>query len=494
MPSLPRLRNPGALAACALAAALVVLATVHSVPAQAHLGKAKTTRIYADSLGGDTPTTWNAHLPKLASAHGWVYFVYTRDSTIGPAYAHRRAWVFERRAGTRRWMRTGRVLRNFLNMPGLLIDAAGRLHLVFTCEAGRTCTSDGANGNGVGTARLHDLVFSKRRRDGSFSLGAPAIDDSPDAGGSSDDACGYLGMGTDPVTGQTFGSLTVPSHLGLPCWRGNPDTDAERTVFGLGTSSTLRFVPQKVDTGTYSLYPELAISPAGVRYYAASEWIPGGSDLPYTGFGLSRWSDAGFGGVLFSDTVGNSGRAAIGSFASDMSFGPDGGLYLLYQRYGGPADCMSYLVRETAPASGTFSAPLAVGCHLEWAQLQVDSRGRIYVVEQSYPGSNGKPVPLPPTRRRGPKLLVSESDDGGASWTHRSYLLPRGPNGLPRGSTDTWQPTLVKPWGNPTAYDPDRLHGFVANWRRGPSCNWTERSTAKSRCSWSAAEFTIPIR
>ena len=155
---------------------------------------------------------------------------------------------------------------------------------------------------------------------------------------------------------------------------------------------------------------------------------------------------------------------------------------------------MSYLLKENAPASGIFSAPVAVGCHLMWAQLQVDSRGRIYIVEQSYPGSNGRPGVLHHTRHRGPKLLVSESDDGGASWRHRSYLLPRGLGGLPRQSTDSWQPTLLKPWANPAGYDPDKLHGFVANWRRGPLCNWSEPSSPKSRCSWSAAEFTIPIR
>src|SRR5439155_25971847 len=78
--------EPGLLALLVLAAVSLLTTTLLAHPADASLGKVRTSRIYADSLRGDTPTTWNAHLPKMASAHGWVYFVYTRDSSTGPAY------------------------------------------------------------------------------------------------------------------------------------------------------------------------------------------------------------------------------------------------------------------------------------------------------------------------------------------------------------------------------------------------------------------------
>lgn len=439
--------------------------------AGASLGPLTTSRIATDSVRGDTPTTWNAHLPKMATHDGWEYFVYTRTSSTEPVFGMRTAWIFKRRVDSVNWAYANRVFNYFVNVPGLVIDTSGRLHVVFTCAADSTCTSGGAHGYGVTTARFYDLIFTKTNANGSFKLG-------PDTYENYDEwpyeSCGYLGVGTDPATGETFGSLSFPDATNN-CNLGNPNITHSQWVFNLRTGSPTWLLPPKVDPSTWNLYPQIAISPSGTRYYVAGEWVPGGNSARYGSFALTRWTGSGFDQPAFTDSVSDPNGDDRWVFPSDMSYGPNGELYFLYVKYAGAQGCNSYLIKETSAGSGIFSSPTALGCRGSYAQLQVDSLGRVYILQDN----DGAHVP---------KLLVSVSTDEGSTFgVPQEFPVPKSADGLPAASTDITQPTLVKPWSTPETYDRDALHGFVANYAHGPDC------TTNSRCTWSAVEFTIPI-
>jgi hypothetical protein len=455
-------------------------------PSWASLGPLKTTRIVEDSRRSSVASTFDPHLAKLVTDGEWTYAIFTR--TTSP-YTGQRAWIFKRRAGSHDWKFTGREFGHLLNFPGLLFDKAGRLHVVFTCLEEETCTDPSVRNSATPVGRFYDLIFQKRYANGAIKLGRGA-------GFSNHSECmcsawGYPTASTDPATGQSLAATS--------------SDDYEQWLLELGPS---RPEPVQVPSAfppSYPLYPQIAISPRGVRYYAASELMdeddhhvgeehesPGELEMykavvlyRVTGMALSAQP-------VFSDHVDAPDGHDELIYESNMAFGPRGELYLLYMKReaGAGSPCPNsavtdftrpgrgYLVKETSPGSGAFGTPVDVGCHGWSADLQVDSSGRIYIVEDDYA----------PGDEPGAKLIVSVSSDGGEDWNRRTYEVPRGPQGLPKGSTDIWQPTLTKPWTSANGYDPDVLRGMVANWRTEPG-----KSPMYGR-SWSALEFRIEVQ
>jgi hypothetical protein len=477
--------NNGPARFVVIAAASIAAIFIAAGPSWASLGPLKTTRIVEDSRRSSVASTFDPHLAKLVTDGKWSYAIFTR--TTSP-YTGQRAWIFKRRAESQDWKFTGREFRHLLNFPGLLFDKAGRLHVVFTCLEGEACTHPAVGGD-TPAGRFYDLIFRKHRRNGAIELGRRAPFSNHNECMCS--AWGYPTASTDPDTGQSLAATSL--------------YDYEQALFELGTSRPEHVQVPSAFPPSYPLYPQIAISPGGVRYYAASELMdeddhdegeeperPGELEM-YKAVVLYRLTGLSLSArPVFSDYVDAPEGQHELIYQSNMAFGPGGELYLLYMKReaGVESPCPSsavtdftrpgrgFLVKETSPGSGTFGTPIEVGCHGWSADLQVDRSGRIYIVEDDYaPGDDP-----------GAKLTVSVSSDGGANWNRHTYDVPHGPQGLPKGSTDIWQPTLIKPWTSAHGYDPDVLHGMVANWRTEPG-----KSPMYGR-SWSALEFRIKVQ
>jgi hypothetical protein len=278
-----------------------------------------------------------------------------------------------------------------------------------------------------------------------------------------DRSSGYLGLGTNPATGETYAAV---------------GEGADQRVFQVGTADP----PRETLPDEYVLYPQLVTSPTGVRYYIGTVF-PKNAFPPQVESGHEEDEDIGSGVVVYRATDGfqlgfrdeSDMSCQMCQYSSDAAFGPDGRLYYLYYK----RSCLqgvcvsqspnceatsSYLLTETAPGSGLFSDPVPVGCHNDYAQLQVDSAGTINIVD---------------TNKR--RFVIDQSSDGGATW--RQYCRKVPADAVPPNTDGMNWPTLTKPWTSPAGYRPNVLHGYVANLTYGK----------KSSRSSSANEFSIPI-
>jgi hypothetical protein len=432
--------------------------------ATASVGSLSSTNIIRDTKKGTTPSDWNTHLAKLVTDGKWNYAVFTRFLGTGP---HNVAWVYSRRKGSKAWKYTGRKLQHLHQPPGMVLDKAGRLHLSFDCQglpgAWTRCTPGGASAE-PGGMRFYDLIFWKHRANGSLDLGT-----SPnryrDYHEFTEKSYGYLGLGTNPATGETYAAV---------------GEGVDQRVFQAGVFNP----PRATVPDEYVLYPQLVTSPTGARYYIGTlfpenafppEVEPGHEEEPE--------EDIGGGVVVYRVTDGfqlgfkdvSDMSCQMCQYSSDAAFGPDGRLYFLYYK----RSCLqgvcvsqspnceatsSYLLTETAPGSGLFTDPVSVGCHNDYAQLQVDSAGTINIVNTS-----------------GRDFVIDQSRDGGATW--RQYCRKVPGDAVPPNTDGMSWPTLTKPWTSPAGYRPNVLHGYVANLTYGKTSN---RSS-------SANEFSLRI-
>jgi hypothetical protein len=214
----------------------------------------------------------------------------------------------------------------------------------------------------------------------------------------------------------------------------------QQLLFTAGVAPSKHWWVPKVSTGVLSLYPLIAVNPGGKTYVASSEIISNWSSvsvLAYRNVGLFKLE----GDTLvkvFSDNVTNPNGTTRRAFASDMSVGPDGSMYLLYQKKQVNDPICSYIVK--VGLDGTVSSPVAAGCHDLYAQIQVTSGNEINIIEGS-----------------GLKIRVSRSGDGGTTW--KDYLL--NVPGLMNNTKGLRNLTLIKPWNSPKGYDPDVAYGLV---------------------------------
>jgi hypothetical protein len=463
-----------------------VAALALPVSASAALGSLSTTLIGHDAAYQDsTGATWNPHLPKFATYKGWEYAVYS-SFPDGANYRYRRAWILKKRTTGRKWRRTGRYVVNFANLPGLTIDRAGRLHLMFNCASSSSCTKGGARGGGV-QDRFYDLIFTSLKKNGSFDLRSKDYSNSNEW---TRPNCGYAGLGTDPssASGATYASLSF-NDSGSSCYQLDGST-GHQWMFKLGARHPRRVQAVRGAWGAWQLYPQLAFSPTGTRYEVGSDYTVDAAhtDWNYAGFQMSRWTRTGATGVLDKHITDADATHQYGgkfAFPYDMAFDTTSRAYLLYGQEDG--SCTDYIVKETTPGSGDFGSPIDAGCHDRYAQLQIDSSNRLYIVESNYRDQ----VHLPASQHV-PKLLVSSSADGGATWSQASFTIPTsGAPGLPAGDTDAFYPTLLKPWSDPHGFRRNSLHGFVAGVSRtDPQISGPDDLAYSAN---SMLEFEIPL-
>lgn len=399
-------------------------------------------RIATDSQKVKTPCTWNAHLPKLVTDGSWSYAVFTRYT---PGYSGRVSWIY-RAKGVGAWSYSGRTLSYVHQPPGLALDTKGRLHVIFSCLAGYTCSTAGVYAGK--TTRFYDLIFYKKNKNGSVFLGDAFANYNEYTSAS----LGYMGIGVDPVGGAATVSLGTSNQ---------PSTKSHFTqrLFKAGAASpALTTVPKVSGASANTLYPQLAFTPAGTLFLSVGELVPGWtSSAQYSHVALFKRKAGGVLTKVFSDSVTNPSNTML-VFTSDLALSSTGKVYFLYLKL--PADSngnCNFLVRELA--SGVFSKPLGVGCPGSYTQLQLDSKDNLHLLTTS-----------------GKQLLLLRSTDGGKSFTKRLITLKQ----LAVGTKYLQSPTLVKPWSSPKGYDPDVLYGLYSGADAGHN-------------SWYAGSFRIVL-
>jgi len=455
-----------------VAAALCVVALAGAQPVDGSVGSLITHRIATDNVLVGTASTWNPHLPKFVSDGTWEYAVFTRYIGID-GYPYRSAWISKRRVGPgTEWEGEERQITNVHQHPGIALDRAGNLHVVFDCLPDSQCLPGGF---GAGSApRFYDAIFPSQGPGNPTQLGVDHYlkFEQPTAWSN-----GYIGIGTDPTVNRTFVSLASDTTFqGTYAW--------DQVLFRADIfNPPLRYSPHQFPPSDVG-YAQIPISPTGKRYFIVNElrwdWQTFQPSLPireplrsfaYNGFALYTASP----GLRLRKKSSISNPDGTNSFVAfeDSSFGPGGRLYVLYNKKPAVNGVCSYLLRETSPGSGTFPRkPLPVGCHdVDYPQLQVDSAGTINILEAN-----------------GLNLVVSQSRDGGLTWRQYTRTVPisNGVDGVPEGSNGVNNPTLIKPWNSPRGYNPNVLHGMLANWSSSDEDD-------ENGFSWSASEFSIPV-
>lgn len=362
----------------------------------------------------DTPPSWNANLPKLAADSTHLYAVHT----------HFTAGVAARSCTILRRLRTGgpwvavATIRYPQQLPGIVMDTAQRLHLVFNCAApAGDCFQGGAGGH-----RFYHLIFGTR--DGSGALRFDTYlnyDEWPLAND------GYLGLGT-AADGTTIWSLADSSWSRIPQWW--------RSGSSYGT------FPALVSSGSYLLYPVTAAQPAANRWLMYfGEFVPGAGNAYYRASTAYLWDPPASGArLLFRETHPSPAVGVNNAFPADVAWDERGVLHVLSYLLGTP-DC-TWLRRYD---DGLASPPrlLPVGCAGNYAKLQIDRHGTLYVLAAG----------------AGATVRLGVSHDRGESWTWADIPIV----GVPAvGDARYIGMTPVKPYTSPALYDPDVLRVFFS--------------------------------
>lgn len=379
--------------------------------------------ITSSPAGAKTPPTWNAHLPKLAGDGTFLYAVHTYFTD---EVATRQVSLMKRPAAQpdAPWIEAAKISYPH-QPPGIVVDTSGRLHMVFECmRPGSTdveCFPGGAGTQG-NSSRFYHLIFSSKNPDGSFLFDSYANYDEWTA-----HANGYHGIGTT-ADGTTWWSLA--------------DQDWNRVVQWWSSGTTFGTWPLLSKQPYYLLYPIHAAHPAsgsGELILFAGEFDPaGGTNAGYPASVAYAGSTAAL-TELIERKHPSPVPGAVNAYPSDVAFDAAGSRYLLnYQPK--PGGVCTELIRY----DGSLNAVpilLDVGCVGNYANLQVDAAGVLYIL----------------TEGAGATMKLGRSPDKGASWTWQDVPI----EGLPSNEDTSWYGmTMVKPYTSPGIYDPKRMVFF----------------------------------
>ena len=374
--------------------------------------------VFEDNASAMTPSTWNAHLPKLVTNGDWSYSIFTRYDATG-SMENRVSWIYKKYKNGNEWQYTGKEFKNVHQPPGLVLDLDGNLH-VFVSYLGSPL-------------RFYDFIFKNRNPDGSINF-----DNYENYDEWSSDSYGYMGVGVNPKSGTVYTSLATTSNF-------------VQTIFNVGSKNVQYYTVPKVGKSTLSLYPQFAFSPNGNMFYTENELISNWNLAgQYSDLGVYRIVDGHF-NLIFSDHVDNPNAVDRWIFHSDMAFDSEGKLYVLYFKKPIVDGNCYYLLKEKS--DGNLSQPIGIKCSSftppkgekcaenSYVQLQIDSRNYIYLLD-----------------RNGNNLVLLRSKDDGNTWEQFvltiPYLLP--------GTANLSNPTIIKPWSSPVGYNPDVIYGIFS--------------------------------
>jgi hypothetical protein len=380
--------------------------------------------VASSPAGVATPPTWNAHLSKLV---GDAHFLYAVHTYYPSEVASRLARIMRRPAATpgATWTEVARVSYPH-QPPGVVMDTAERLHLVFEClrpgAADVECFPGGAGTGGL-ASRFYHLVFAARDAGGALRFDTYANVSEWTA-----ETNGYDGIGTTP-DGITWWSLADSSWQRVVQWW------SSTTSFG--TSSVLSQPPY------YLLYPLHAAHPqlgAAELILYAGEFDPaGGANASYVASQAFAGSTAGL-APLIERVAPDPVAGQTNAFPSDVAYGPDGVRYLLSYRRSVAGQCTELIRYADLAAAPTIKE---IGCRGNYATLHVASSRTLYVLDA---GS-------------GATVRLSRSDDDGTTWTAADVPL----TGLPANGDVRWFGfTPVKSYTSPGIFDRDRVLFFFS--------------------------------
>jgi hypothetical protein len=369
-------------------------------------------RIAVEEEGAPTPATWNAHLPKLTGDGTHLYAVH---GFAADAFAERRATVLSRPAAGGPWS-TWLSIDHPVQPPGVTIDNAGRLHVLFACiedGSGTDCV-EGIAPDGLSYRFVH-LVFSARAPDGLLRSDRFANIETFSA-----DTYGYMGLGTTPE-GSTWWSLV--------------DLEWNRVVQAMGADGSTWKVDTLSSPEGYLLYPVLGAGAAGWVHHVGVFDPSGGDSAAYPAALTHHTTGTGLALLAEHRPVVEPPAGSLAAFPSDVAFDLDDALLTLTYLDEGDGRCSS-LHRYDA---GIGAAPtvIEVGCFDNYAQLQVSSTGTYYVLEGT--GSTD--------------LRIAWSTDRGVHWQHADVPVV----GIDPRDVTLYGWTALKSYTAPLAYEPDRM-------------------------------------
>jgi hypothetical protein len=372
-----------------------------------------------------TPPAWNANSPKLAGDDSFLYAVHTYfTDAVDTRFASIQRRPRAPAIGTGTWTEAARVVYPH-QPPGIVMDTASNLHMVFDClrpgTTDVTCFPGGAGTTG-NTSRFYHLVFGTRD-----ATGALVFDTYDNSNEWTAESNGYTGVGTTE-DGVTYWSLADTSWDRVVQWSSG--------AMG-GTVATLSA------PGADLLYPIHGSSPllgsAQLVLYAGEFDPEGGNNASYLASEAFSGNLQGL-SLLFRSAPPTPGPGALSAFPSDVTFDKAGTLYTLSYL---PSD--GGVCTELRRFDGGLSAPptvVPVGCASDYAKLQFSSAGTLYLFTDVSSGAS---------------LTVGVSPDRGDTWSWHTIPI----TGLPsNGDTQYHGFTPIKPYSSPADYDPDRFVFF----------------------------------
>lgn len=373
---------------------------------------ATVTPIASSPTAVSTPPSWNPNLPKLASDGVYLYAVHTYYADDP---ATRYAAILSRPVAGGEWTEWARVEMPH-QPPGLVVDAAGRLHLVFACQrpgsADVTCFPGGAGTQGQ-SRRFYHLVFETRDDDLRYRADTYGNWDEWTAGTN-----GYLGLGTTP-DGTTWWSLADDAwRRVVQSWGAGGDVD---------TLATLDLSPY------YLLYPVHASLSLRELLLFVGEFNPGGGSNAAYDAAVAFLGDGSEFRPAYQVAPGSG--ATLAAFPNDALLDAHGPTTLAYVDDGAADNLLATGVGTSAELEtslgnlGTYTKLHRDGDTLWW---------------------------LAPSATTTWNLAYSH--DSGQSWSSNPVAV----EGLHPDDTTLVGFTLLRPDGSPIAHDPATIQFFAA--------------------------------
>lgn len=367
-----------------------------------------------------TPASWNAHLPKLAGDSQFLYAVHTH---FPQTTAERYAAIMRRPAGASgTWTEVARVSYPH-QPPGIVMDTALNLHMVFDClrpsTTAATCFQGGA-GTGANTSRFYHLIFSARD-----TAGAIRFDTYANLNEFTAESNGYHGLGTTS-DGRVVWALA--------------DSSWQRVVQSWAPGNATITVDTLASTGIYFLYPIIAAHPisgsSSLVVYMGEFDPSGGNNAAYRASTAFHEDISGLTQLFRRAPVSTPAPGSTAAYPSDVIFDDDGVLFALSYLPTTAGQCTELLRFD----NGLAAAPtiIDVGCHDTYAKLHPSADGTLYLL-RSASGAN---------------LRLGVSIDRGTSWTWHDIPI----TGLPSNGDLTYRGFApVKPYTSPGIYNPNKL-------------------------------------
>ncbi len=309
--------------------------------------------VFEAPVEATTPSTWNAHLPKLTGDESFYYVNYT----FAPAdHTLRYSAILQRPRGNgpggapAPWSEVARIVYPH-QPPGIVMDRARTLHLVFDClqyapGMDRSCFQGGANSAGL-VSRFYHLGFSARDPLGALRW---------DAYGNYNEwtvlSNGYMGIAVAPDDSVHWSLADGSWARHVQRFRGGRLSPA----------------PVLSEPGRYLLYPSTAFSNQSELMFVGEFDPGGGSNAGYPAASLYSLGVNTATRILRITPDVPIAAGEVGAFPTDLDVAPNQTIYALsYVKTALATECTKLF--RILP--GGMVSTIAMGCLDSYARLQI---------------------------------------------------------------------------------------------------------------------------